>query len=341
MSTEQRPSEPTAPFDPYAAQSEEPIRVPSWMRESEAERVLTRSERFRLGWARHSGKLLGGIAALVTLSFLAVVGTIGFGVYERVRDNEPILPERRAAPGPVRPTDADGNSVSPWAATPAESFAAGKDAIALPPAKAAAPFTAKQVADGLAKVRQALVEGRVDRSMLLANDPKPFLGLIAPDNRDEVRRDLADGAALNYVTRVADEADPRLDNADTVRARGTVTYRATTDPDGIRVLEITTSFIWVYHFDLWRAQEHPPGAELATVRDEVVWHVPHPDDVRSSSRGLWVHEAASTLYNADCAGIRRGFLALAPEEPLRSRPSARPTGDVYDPAWRPGDGESC
>lgn len=339
MSTDQRPTAPRT--DPYADLPEEPVRIPDWMREAQSDHVPTRSERLRLGWERHAGKLLGSVAALVVLSFLAVLGLVGFGFYDRVRDNGPFLPDRLAAPGPVRPTDAAGNSVSPWAATPAESYAAGKNAIVLPPAKAVGPFTRKHVADGLTKVRQALIEGRIDVSMLTINDPEPFLRLIAPDNRDEVRGDLADGVALNYVTRVEDRADPRLDGKDTVRAKGTVTYRATTDPDGIRVLEITTSFIWVYHFDLWRAQEHPPGTELVTVRDEVVWHLPYADDVQPSSRGLWVHEAASTMYNADCAGIKRGFLALDHDEPLRRRPTATPTGDVYDPNWRPGDGESC
>lgn len=318
-----------------------PIRVPDWMREPQPDRPLTRAERLRLGWAEHSGKLLGGLAAVVVLAFLAVLGIGGLGIYDHARDNGPLLPDRRGVPGQPRPTDADGNSISPWAATPAESFAAGADAIVPPPARAAGPFTAEQVTDALATVRQALVEARLDRSMVELGDPAPFLDLLAADSRAEVRDDLSNGSVLNYATRVDDDAEPGLDAEDRVRAQGTVSYRATTDQDGIRVLEITTSFIWVYHFDLWRAQEYPPGAELVTVRDRVVWHLPHPDDVRPSSRGLWVQDAASTLVNADCAGIGRGFLALAPEEPLRRRPTPGPTGDVYDPNWRPGDGEAC
>ncbi|MEV6372188.1 hypothetical protein [Micromonospora musae] len=344
MSTDQRPGRPSPTTDPYAALPAEPTRVPDWMREPSMDRVLTRSERFRLGLTEHRSKLLGGFVALVAVSAFAVLGLGG------LRDTS-VAPENPGGPGQLRPTDADGNSVSPWAATPAESFATGAEAIVLPPAKAAGPFTRRQVTDGLAKVRQALIEARIDTSMVSLADPEPFLKLLAPDARDVVRRDLADGAALSYATRVGDSAQPRLEARDRLRAQGTVTYRATTDPEGVRVLEVTTSFIWVYNFDLYRAQDYPAGAELATVRDRVVWHLPYPDDVAPSARGLWVYDAASTMLNADCAGINRGLLALEPKDRFpggpgsenlpNPRPEATPTGDLYDPGWRPGDGESC
>ncbi|MFI6265960.1 hypothetical protein [Micromonospora sp. NPDC051006] len=318
-----------------------PVRIPDWMREPRTERPLTGSERIRLGWEEHGGKLLGGVGALMAAGLVVVLAVSGISFRQWMSDGEPLLP-RRDRTVDARPTDASGNTLGVYVGTPAESFAVGADAIELPAARAAGPFSTKQVADGLGRVRQALIEARLDRSMVAANDAKPFLALLAPDDRADIRGDLADGVALNYATRVDRDADPDWVEQDGVRAKGTITYRSTTDGDGIRVLEITTSFLWVYSFDLWQAQKYPPGAELVTVRDRVVWHLPLPADVLPASRGLWVQEAASTLQNADCAALNRGYLALAEKDRLGIRiPTPGPTGDVYQPDWRPGDGEEC
>ncbi|MFI7605439.1 hypothetical protein ACIBTV_09960 [Micromonospora sp. NPDC049366] len=323
---------PDAPQDPG-------VRVPDWMREPRTEHALTRGERLRLGWEEHGGKVLGGVGALMTLALVAVLGVGLLGFRQRMHGGEPLRPRADRAVA-TRPTDASGNSLGVYLGTPAESFAVGEDAIVLPPARATGPFSASQVGDALERVRQAIVAARLAPAMVAAAEPEPFLALLAPDDRDEVQADLADGASLNYATRVAPDADPDWAAGDGIRGRGTVTYRATTDADGIRVIEITTSFLWVYSFDLWQAQKYPPGAELVTVRDRVVWHVPHPDDVAPASRGLWVQAATGTVQNGNCAAIRRGYLALQ-EKNRFAPPRPQPTGDVYQPDWRPGDGVQC
>ncbi|MGW1057719.1 hypothetical protein [Micromonospora rubida] len=308
------------------------------MRHREVEVPLTRGERFRLARARHSGRLLGGVAALVVVVFLAGLALIGVRFVKRVGDGAPLLPGLAATPAP-RPTDESGNSLGPFVATPAENFAEGEAAITLPAARAAGPFTARQVTDGLTQVRKALVEGRLGAHMLL-DDPARFLALLAPDARVAVREDLARGASLGYATRILPDTEPRWDHRDGIRAQGTVEYRSTTDDDGIRVLAVTTRFLWVYSFDLWRPQSYPPGAELVTLKDEVVWHVPHPDDVRRSSRGLWINDTAVTMLNVSCAAIDKGFIDLEDEQPLL-RPQPMATGDIFDQGWRAGDGEDC
>ncbi|WBB70366.1 hypothetical protein [Micromonospora sp. WMMD812] len=333
------PAATPAPNSVSDAAGEPPVRIPDWMREPRTEHPPTGSERLRLVWEEHGGKVLGGIGGIVALGLVVVLAVSGMTFRQRVHDGEPLLP-RRDRTAAARPTDASGNSLGVYVGTPAESFAAGADAIELPAATAAGPFTAKQVANALDQVRQALVAARLAPSMVAADEPGPFLALLAEDNRDEVRADLADGASLNYATRIDPDANPGWVRDDGVRAKGTVSFRATTDADGFRVVEITTSFLWVYSFDLWQAQKYPPGTELVTIRDRVVWHLPHPDDVLPASRGLWVAEAASTVQNADCAAIRRGYLALEKKDRL-GIPTPGPTGDVYQPDWRPGDGEEC
>ncbi|MFG3555614.1 hypothetical protein ACGGAQ_14685 [Micromonospora sp. NPDC047557] len=337
--TSEDPASPPQTTDRYAVASEtDDIRVPDWMRGPATETPVTGADRLRLRWEQHAGKLLGGVGGLVALVLLAVLAWSGYSTVQRIHDGEPLL-GRGSSTAPPRPVDESGNSLGPFVGTPAETFAVGAAAITLPAAKAAAPFTAKQVGDALAKVKGALIQSRLDPSMLFG-DPDQFLALLAPDARADLRTDFTQGTNLNYATRVDRAADPNLDLADGIRASGTVEYQSTTDSDGIRVLAITTRFIWVYSFDLPRPQAYAPGAELVTLRDQVVWHLPHSDDVRAGSAGLWVDSADVTVLNATCAAIRKGRIDLetVPEVGL---PNTAPTGDVYGPGWRPGDGEDC
>ncbi|MFC4018060.1 hypothetical protein ACFOW4_08870 [Micromonospora sp. GCM10011542] len=339
--TSAEPPTPSAAPDPYAvAAAPESIRVPEWMRQPETEHTLTRPEKVRLLWERHAMKLVGTAAGVLAVALLGVLAWSGFSLVQRTHDGVPLLPGLASSPSPApRPVDDMGNSLGPFVATPAEKFAAGEEAITLPAARATAPFTGKQVADALAKVRQALIQGRLEPSML-GGRHDAFLALLAADAQDDIRKEFGTGDNLGYATRILADAEPRWDYRDDIRAQGTVTYRSTKDRDGVRVLEITTRFIWVYSFDLPRPQAYPPGSELVTLRDQVVWQVPHPDDVTSSSRGLWVDSADVTVFNATCAAIEKGAIDLDVED-RRLVPGPQPTGDIYDPGWRPGDGEDC
>ncbi|WP_446219090.1 hypothetical protein [Micromonospora sp. IBHARD004] len=332
--------EPKRRLDQLFAAADEPVRIPDWMRQPEQEHDLTRAERLRLSWERHSGKLLGAVAAVVALGLVVFLGTAGYGFVQKVHHGERVLPVRTRPGVQPRPTDASGNTLGVFVDTPAERFAEGEAGITLPAARKTGPFSQKQVADALAKARMALVEGRLRRPMLL-DDPEPFLALLAPDARTTVRDDLAEGANLGYATRIAPRTDPAWVPEDGIRVQGTIEYAATTDRDGIRVLAITTRFFWVYSFDLFQAQKYPPGAELITLRDQVVWHLPHPDDVRAGSRGLWIDAADVTVLNSTCEAMQQGFLALEHDQPLERRTAPAPTGDIYDDSWRAGDGEDC
>lgn len=340
MTDEQPTPRPARRLDDLFAPADEPVRVPDWMRQPVQEHELTRAERLRLTWERHNGKLLGGIAALLVVGFLGFLGTTGYRFVDKVNHGEAVLPVRGGPTTAPRPLDADGNTLGVFVGTPAEQFAEGEAGITLPAARATGPFTAKQVADGLAKVRAALIEGRLGTDMLL-DDPDPFLARLAPDTRAGVRDDLAQGRNLGYATRMTRDDRTPWEPRDGIRVRGTIEYASTTDRDGIRVLAVTTRFIWVYSFDLFQAQAYPPGAELVTLRDQVVWHLPHPDDVRAGSRGLWIDSADVTILNATCEAMEKGFLALEFDRPLERRTAPAPEGDIYDDSWRPGDGEEC
>lgn len=264
----------------------------------DAAEPLTRGERARLTWARHRGKLLVGFVALVLLGLLGATAVVGRHVVDRVRS----APQTTASPVP---TSAVGEPRDLFAGTAAADFATGERAIVLPAAAAQGPFTAAQVRAALIAVRRALVAARVDLGMLLG-DPEPFLALLAPDNRRERAVDFTGNAFLHYATRV-DSHNPAADDP---RAKGTITYRATTNDSGIPMLEITTEYVWVYPYDIPRTT--PGEAGLVAIRDRVVWHVPRADAVRPSERGLWLVSAQATTSNADCVRLEEGFLAVEP-----------------------------
>ncbi|MEH1013810.1 hypothetical protein V6U90_11965 [Micromonospora sp. CPCC 206060] len=318
----------------------EPARlaVPDWMRQPEQEHPLTATERVRLGWEHHFGRTLGVVGGLLVLALLAGVGWIGY----RVRQHFGTGPTAVAA----TPTAGPDGSPAPgsdaehwaryrdrWAGTPAQTFPSGAAGIVLPPAHAVGPYTAAQVRDGLALVRRALVEARLGPRML-AGDNGPFLALMAPDARADLRKEFTNAVALNYATRIGGKT--RWVRTETPRVKGTVTYRPTVDEYGVRVLEITTNFVWVYPFDVPATD---PRDALVVMHDKVVWHVPHRNDVRTGSRGLWLWSATSYGYNVDCAAFRRGFLDVSPPLPpvVTGSTTTQTNPDVYYDPQHPLD----
>ncbi|MGC5017804.1 hypothetical protein [Micromonospora sp. DT47] len=321
--------QPSTTSERPAVATAEPVRLPSWMRESDTPQEVTPSERRRLTWARHRGKLLVGIVAAVAVVLVAAVGLYGYAVVEVVRTATP------PSPSPV-PTSTIGEPRDHFAGTPAADFRVGEKGIVLPPARATGPFGAAQVRSTLARVRQALIAARLDTSMLVG-DNEPFLALLAEDAREPLVPQFADSTFLNYATRM----DSRTDWAPDPRVSGKMTYRATEDADGVRVLEVTTRFAWVYAFDMYLGKNVPPGAHLVVIRDTQVWTMPHPDDVPASARGLWLETAEATVWNADCSKIRNGFVDLEPSFPGGGRRGTADPQDVFDPERPSRATESC
>lgn len=293
-------------------------------------------DRPRSGPGPHTGSLLTGATVLLLLAFVGVVGgavlvsmphsggrPVGYPTM-----SWPAAPS--ASPSPATsPFDDTPPSASPTAAigpfddTPAAAFAPGQAGITLPPAKRTGPFTERQVAAALAKVRKALVTARLDRRFMSTRDTEPFVRQFARDARAGLREDFTTDTFAAYATRLAPGA--RL-TADQPRVKGRISYRATRDPDGIRILAVTTNFVWAYAFPTDRTT---PGDGVVVVHDTVVWSVPHPDDVNRSSEGLWIEKADSYAANIDCAAFAKGLLALGTP---RSGGAADPDPDaVFDP----------
>ncbi|MFI7214590.1 hypothetical protein ACIBP4_24930 [Micromonospora maritima] len=275
--------------------------VPDWLRQPTADVRPGLVDRLRIRLGRHSLALLGGTLVLVLLVCFGAAGLLSYEGSQRPAAHPTISPPSgEQAVSSASPPPAAG----PFDGTPAAGFAEGAAGIALPRAKRTGAFTEKQVADALAKVRKALVTGRLDRAFFTAKDPERLVRQFAPDDRSTVRADFASGGAANYATRFGPST--RL-TTDQPRVRGRISYRATRDSGGIRVLEIATNFVWVYAVQSVRTLADP---EVILVHDTVVWQVPHPGDVITASRGLWMQDAESYATNVECASLNKGLLEL-------------------------------
>ncbi|WP_431876772.1 hypothetical protein [Micromonospora marina] len=270
--------------DPYATDrpSEDELgRVPEWLRQPAPEVPPGRADRLRITLGGHSGKLLGGAVVVTLLAFFGLVGGLGYQGFQRWRDVSVAYPTTSPPSGEQAVSSASPPpAAGPFDGTPAAGFPEGTAGIALPKVKRTGPFTEKQVADGLARVRKALVTARLDRTFFTEKSPDRLVRQFAPDTRVHIRKDFTAGAAANYATR---------------------------DADDIRVLEITTNFVWVYAVRSIRA---PSVSDVILVHDTVIWEVPLPADVITGSRGLWMRDANSYMTNVECAGLSKGLLEL-------------------------------
>lgn len=289
---EASPPDPAPGPRPPAVAQVTSVQLPDWMRTPQVEHRPAGWDRVRFFSARHNGALLLGLG--LVLALLVVIG--GAVMVARVADG---VRESAAAAASATPSDGVDGPRDLFAGTPAASFAPADKAVVLPPANRTGPFGATEVRAALDSVREALVKGRVDSSMLLGNR-QPFLALFAPGAREEIGPYFDDGAFLRFATRISTPA-----RWDGTRANGRVSYRAT-EQDGVRLLEVTTEFVWAYSFKV--DVRAPRGAGVAVIRDRVVWQVPYPADVSQADRGLWIASADAVTWNVRCDGLEDGWV---------------------------------
>ncbi|WP_433286144.1 hypothetical protein [Micromonospora sp. CA-244673] len=284
------------------------------------------------GWrSRHPGSLLTGVTALLLLAFVGVVGGAILVSMPSSGGTPVVFPTFGPPPGAPAATSAAPAATSaaprtsgPFDGTPAAGFPQGQAGIVLPAAKRTGPFTEKQVAATLAKVRTVLVTARLDRRFMTADDPEPLIRQFARDARADMRKSFASDTFAAYATRLAPGA--RLTD-DQPRVKGRISYRATKDADGVRILAVTTNFVWSYAFETGSTA---PGDGLVVVHDTVVWSMPHPDDVDRGSNGLWIEDANSYAANIDCAAFDKGLLDLGTSN--AGGPDGPDQDAVFDPA---------
>lgn len=270
---------------------------------------------------KRTGLVVGLIAGILAL-LLCLFG-VGFVAFRALDSStEPTDPvgaaPQTSAPGGLDPAD-------PFADSPAADFATGEAGIVLPEPAAVGDFSRSEVADALEAVREALIQLRLDPRMLVDHDPEPFLELMAPDSTDFLAEQFEAEEFGYFATQFADDAqllepEPRV--------QGEVTFDVATDEQDVRVIEVATSFVWAYAFE---PPVDAPGINgVVVVRDELVWQVPHEDDVTDSSRGLWLWTGEAYAWGIDCDAFEQSL--IAPQSQLSSGFGGPDEEDIYDPA---------
>jgi hypothetical protein len=272
------------------------------------------------------GFVAGGVVLLLCLVGLGIVGLRELGKSEDGPTDDPI----------TQGDDPAGQSGDPYASTPAADFAEGADGIQLPEAQAVGDFTADQVADTLQRVEEALIATRLDSTMLLDHDPEPFIALMSEDNQAGLREEFGTGTFGYFASQIADGTALAVQ---TPRVDGEIAFEATTDESGYRVIEVVTSFVWAYAFEV--PSDDPDLHGIVVVRDELVWQVAHSDDVADSSEGLWLWDGEAYAWGIECDPFDQGLLSPQTELQFDFSGDSADEEDVFDPEGSLNLGNTC
>lgn len=218
----------------------------------------------------------------------------------------------------------------PFIGTPAATWADGEAGVVVPAAAAVGPFSAQQVADGYAKVRQAVITSRLDRSVLEQHDVERYLKLLAKDSQKNMRPVFGNDPheAHAYATRLA--SGHKLLPA-VPKVKGRMWAEQGTRPGE---LVVHTNFVFAYAFD---AED---DAKLADVMDIVAvdrWDTDYSvltGKYAPSSLGIWPVRSQGYTYSMGCEALRKGFLAPAYSEPRANAAINAPPKDrttYFDP----------
>ena len=278
------------------------------------ERAATEDVRelLRAAQRRRRGRWLAG--ALVVLAVGAVVTVL-------IRSSlfAPVAGDAVADGGtqPVR-SAAQLDPARPFESTPAADWADGAAGITTPEAKAVGGFSAEQVAETTALVRDALVASRIDTRMLTGHDPAGYLGLLAPDAKRQLEPLFGGGREPEVQSLVSMVAPGTELLPVPPKVSGTMSVRAGDAGE----LVVHTNYVFAYAF-------RPAGPTklvdamnvIVVVRADVDYVLRDGDRWTPSSRGLWFGDASGFGYSIGCDAYRKGFLAPVAAEPSVTTPS--------------------
>lgn len=275
---------------------------------------------------RRARLLAASVLAIVlgVLITLAVRTTTFDGLFAGA--DAPVEPE--AAPLATVSRTPMLDETKPFATTPAADWADGADGITPLAAVATGTFNADEVAEALREVREILIASRLDPPLLVGHDPTAFLGMLAPDARDQLAPLFGAGRAAEVASLVSMIAqgsvllpvEPKVDGQMSVRAGKT------------GELVVRTNYVFVYAF-------RPDGPirlvdamdVIVVVRADVDYVLRTGRHWAPGSQGLWYGDTAGHVYSIACDAYRAGYLAPAyAERVLTTNPAMPPT--YFDPA---------
>ncbi|MFC0113351.1 hypothetical protein [Kibdelosporangium aridum] len=252
------------------------------------------------GSARSFFKRYRAKVATLTVGVAVVAGIVAFN---EVRGTaEPRTVDVKAAAPPVQ---VDFNR--PFIGTPAAEWPDGAAGIIAPPAKAVGPFTAQQVEDAYAQVRQILITSRLDRAVLEQHDVERYLKLLAKDSQKKMRPVFGNDPheAHAYATRLAAgytllPAEPK------VRGRMWAEQGAKAGE-----LVVHTNYVFAYAFGIDEPDRLRNAMDIVAVGRWDVDYSVLGDKYTPNSRGIWPSRSHGFTYSMGCDALRAGYLAPA------------------------------
>lgn len=193
----------------------------------------------------------------------------------------------------------------PFANTPAAGWGDGAAGIVPPQTMPVGPYSADQVADALAKVKQVLITGNLDPAVLIQHDATGYLAQFAPRDQDHERQYLQPGNDIgqNDVTMIA--SGHRLLPA-APKVNGTMSVDI--DPKGL--LRIHANYVFAYAFAEAGAEDIvDPMSIIALKHLKGDFLLVTGARIAAASLGLWHGGAESFTFSIDCAEAAKGFLA--------------------------------
>lgn len=282
-----------------------------------------------LDWSRtdrhasaRRGSFLGRHGGKVMVALVLAVVAVGAVVYNATRqeDDSPDVVEAPPAGDAADPADEDAgvDLTQPFTGTPADAWPDGEAGIVAPDPVAVGEFSAEEVGQAYAKVRQVLVASRLDREVIEGHDYERFLTLLAPEAQEDLRPGFTDdlGTSYSYATRIAD--DFRLLPVDP-KVRGTMS--AELGEDG--ALVIHTNYLFAYAFDTLTPERVTDPMDIVAVDRWETDYVLTDERWPADNQGLWLDKVQGYGYSIACTAYQEGALAPAYSERIE--------GDDADP----------
>jgi hypothetical protein len=243
----------------------------------------------------------------------------------------PSVPATPKAPlvTPLRSVTSNGPPTSPFASSPASTWADGEAGITIPAARAHGPYTAAEVRSAYETTRQLLIAGNLDWPTLRGGPPTAFEDLLTKQQRAQFLAGLhttaltKDGAEENTRAWVSSFAPGSTQFVTTViKVHGRMSAGLATD-SGSQVLRIKIDYLFAFAVE----QSGNPANWLRVV----VHRFGYVDFARWDDPGgpLEPWYFASGQTPGGLCGERDGY--IHPDYPQGPPPSVQPSGTPEDP----------
>lgn len=299
---------------------------PKWL--AEANRAAKKDIRRMRNKARRGPRLRRALTILLLIGILGMGYLMYRGTFSS-RPAEQINASPSSPPATTETTmipDVVVDLNQPFVGTPAAGWADGAAGFVPPAAEPVKGYRAEQVADAYAKVKQVLVEARLDRKVIESHDIEPYLSLLAPDSAADLRP--AYSSTTNFPTWATKIADGfRL-----LRVQPKVSGHMSASVNADGALVVHTDYVVAYAFNIDQPNKLRSAMDVvAVVRAQTDYQV-LDERWAKSSQGLFLSESQGYLYSMACGPAKNGFLAPYYSERVDGGPTAsRRPEDYFDP----------